>query len=115
MRAPVRALVVGGATALCLGGLSAPAWSAPADLCATGTTFTIAPTTQTDLADEARTALEAKGLVEDVDGNRFVDLASGIAVTSVGASAPRVVGAAAGRCGGSRARRRCRSAPRRGR
>ena len=52
MRAPVRALVVGGATALCLGGLSAPAWSAPADLCATGTTFTIAPTTQTDLADE---------------------------------------------------------------
>ena len=76
MRAPVRALVVGGATALCLGGLSAPAWSAPADLCATGTTFTIAPTTQTDLADEARTALEAKGLVEDVDGTITVTIAS---------------------------------------
>jgi 4-aminobutyrate aminotransferase / (S)-3-amino-2-methylpropionate transaminase / 5-aminovalerate transaminase len=31
------------------------------------------------------------GIVEDVDGNRFVDLASGIAVTTVGSSAPRVV------------------------
>lgn len=31
------------------------------------------------------------GIVEDVDGNRFVDLGSGIAVTSVGASAPGVV------------------------
>ena len=31
------------------------------------------------------------GIVEDVDGNRFVDFASGIAVTTVGASAPRVV------------------------
>src|SRR3954469_14484232 len=30
------------------------------------------------------------GIVEDVDGNRFVDFASGIAVTTVGASAPRV-------------------------
>jgi 4-aminobutyrate aminotransferase/(S)-3-amino-2-methylpropionate transaminase len=31
------------------------------------------------------------GIVEDVDGNRFIDLASGIAVTTVGSSAPRVV------------------------
>jgi len=31
------------------------------------------------------------GIVEDVDGNRFIDLGSGIAVTTVGASAPRVV------------------------
>jgi len=31
------------------------------------------------------------GIVEDVDGNRFIDLAAGIAVTSVGSSAPRVV------------------------
>ncbi|WP_258933524.1 4-aminobutyrate--2-oxoglutarate transaminase [Nesterenkonia pannonica] len=31
------------------------------------------------------------GIVEDVDGNRLIDLGSGIAVTSVGASAPRVV------------------------
>lgn len=30
------------------------------------------------------------GIVEDVDGNRFVDLASGIAVTSVGANHPLV-------------------------
>jgi 4-aminobutyrate aminotransferase/(S)-3-amino-2-methylpropionate transaminase len=33
------------------------------------------------------------GIVEDVDGNRFIDLAAGIAVTSVGSSAPRVVAA----------------------
>jgi len=33
------------------------------------------------------------GVVEDVDGNRLVDLGSGIAVTSVGASNPRVVAA----------------------
>ena len=33
------------------------------------------------------------GIVEDADGNRFIDLASGIAVTTVGSSAPRVVGA----------------------
>jgi 4-aminobutyrate aminotransferase/(S)-3-amino-2-methylpropionate transaminase len=33
------------------------------------------------------------GIVEDVDGNRFVDFAAGIAVTSVGSSAPRVVAA----------------------
>lgn len=31
------------------------------------------------------------GIVEDVDGNRLIDLGSGIAVTSVGASAPAVV------------------------
>lgn len=31
------------------------------------------------------------GIVEDVDGNRLIDLAAGIAVTSVGASAPKVV------------------------
>ncbi|HET6876664.1 MAG TPA: 4-aminobutyrate--2-oxoglutarate transaminase [Jatrophihabitans sp.] len=31
------------------------------------------------------------GIVEDVDGNRLIDLGSGIAVTTVGASAPRVV------------------------
>lgn len=31
------------------------------------------------------------GIVEDVDGNRLIDLGSGIAVTSVGAAAPRVV------------------------
>ena len=33
------------------------------------------------------------GIVEDVDGNRLIDLGSGIAVTTVGASAPRVVAA----------------------
>jgi 4-aminobutyrate aminotransferase / (S)-3-amino-2-methylpropionate transaminase / 5-aminovalerate transaminase len=33
------------------------------------------------------------GIVEDVDGNRFIDLGSGIAVTTVGNSAPRVVDA----------------------
>lgn len=33
------------------------------------------------------------GIVEDADGNRFIDLASGIAVTTVGSSAPRVVSA----------------------
>ncbi|OMC38176.1 4-aminobutyrate--2-oxoglutarate transaminase [Mycobacterium sp. GA-1841] len=33
------------------------------------------------------------GIVEDVDGNRLIDLGSGIAVTTVGNSAPRVVGA----------------------
>ena len=33
------------------------------------------------------------GIVEDVDGNRLVDLGSGIAVTTVGASAPAVVAA----------------------
>lgn len=33
------------------------------------------------------------GVVEDVDGNRLIDLAAGIAVTTVGASAPKVVAA----------------------
>lgn len=31
------------------------------------------------------------GIVEDVDGNRLIDLGSGIAVTTIGNSAPRVV------------------------
>jgi 4-aminobutyrate aminotransferase/(S)-3-amino-2-methylpropionate transaminase len=33
------------------------------------------------------------GIVEDVDGNRFIDLGSGIAVTTVGSSAPKVIDA----------------------
>jgi 4-aminobutyrate aminotransferase/(S)-3-amino-2-methylpropionate transaminase len=33
------------------------------------------------------------GIVEDVDGNLFIDLAAGIAVTTVGSAAPRVVAA----------------------
>jgi len=33
------------------------------------------------------------GIIEDVDGNRLIDLASGIAVTTIGNSAPRVVDA----------------------
>lgn len=33
------------------------------------------------------------GIVEDVDGNRLIDLGSGIAVTTVGAAAPQVVDA----------------------
>ncbi|MET4058727.1 4-aminobutyrate aminotransferase/(S)-3-amino-2-methylpropionate transaminase [Arthrobacter sp. UYP6] len=33
------------------------------------------------------------GIIKDVDGNSFIDLGSGIAVTSVGASDPAVVGA----------------------
>jgi 4-aminobutyrate aminotransferase/(S)-3-amino-2-methylpropionate transaminase len=33
------------------------------------------------------------GIVEDADGNRFIDLAAGIAVTTVGSAAPRVVSA----------------------
>jgi 4-aminobutyrate aminotransferase/(S)-3-amino-2-methylpropionate transaminase len=33
------------------------------------------------------------GIIEDVDGNRLIDLASGISVTNVGNSAPRVVAA----------------------
>lgn len=33
------------------------------------------------------------GIVEDADGNRFIDLAAGIAVTTVGSAAPRVVDA----------------------
>jgi len=39
------------------------------------------------------------GIVEDVDGNRFIDLAAGIAVTTVGSSAPRVVDAVAEQVG----------------
>lgn len=38
-------------------------------------------------------ARAAGGIVEDVDGNRLIDLGSGIAVTTVGSSAPRVVDA----------------------
>jgi 4-aminobutyrate aminotransferase/(S)-3-amino-2-methylpropionate transaminase len=38
-------------------------------------------------------ARAAGGIVEDVDGNRFIDLGSGIAVTTIGSSAPRVVDA----------------------
>ncbi|SDL37108.1 4-aminobutyrate aminotransferase / (S)-3-amino-2-methylpropionate transaminase [Nocardioides sp. YR527] len=38
-------------------------------------------------------ARAAGGIVEDVDGNRFIDLGSGIAVTTVGSSAARVVDA----------------------
>ncbi|MFT4083283.1 MAG: 4-aminobutyrate--2-oxoglutarate transaminase [Nocardioides sp.] len=37
----------------------------------------------------------AGGIVEDVDGNRLIDLGSGIAVTTVGNSDPRVVAAVA--------------------
>jgi 4-aminobutyrate aminotransferase / (S)-3-amino-2-methylpropionate transaminase / 5-aminovalerate transaminase len=33
------------------------------------------------------------GIVEDVDGNRLIDLGSGIAVTTIGSSSPRVVDA----------------------
>ncbi|OBA79499.1 4-aminobutyrate transaminase [Mycobacterium sp. 1164966.3] len=35
----------------------------------------------------------AGGILEDVDGNRLIDLGSGIAVTTIGSSAPRVVDA----------------------
>jgi 4-aminobutyrate aminotransferase / (S)-3-amino-2-methylpropionate transaminase / 5-aminovalerate transaminase len=38
-------------------------------------------------------ARAAGGIVEDVDGNRLIDLASGIAVTTIGNAAPRVVDA----------------------
>jgi 4-aminobutyrate aminotransferase/(S)-3-amino-2-methylpropionate transaminase len=38
-------------------------------------------------------ARAAGGIVEDVDGNRFIDLGSGIAVTTIGNAAPRVVDA----------------------
>jgi 4-aminobutyrate aminotransferase / (S)-3-amino-2-methylpropionate transaminase / 5-aminovalerate transaminase len=38
-------------------------------------------------------ARAAGGILEDVDGNRFIDLGSGIAVTTIGNSAPRVVDA----------------------
>jgi 4-aminobutyrate aminotransferase / (S)-3-amino-2-methylpropionate transaminase / 5-aminovalerate transaminase len=39
-------------------------------------------------------ARAADGIVEDVDGNRLIDFGSGISVTNVGNSAPRVVAAA---------------------
>jgi 4-aminobutyrate aminotransferase/(S)-3-amino-2-methylpropionate transaminase len=35
------------------------------------------------------------GIVEDVDGNRFIDLGSGIAVTTIGNASPRVIDAVA--------------------
>jgi 4-aminobutyrate aminotransferase/(S)-3-amino-2-methylpropionate transaminase len=38
-------------------------------------------------------ARAAGGIVEDVDGNRLIDLGSGIAVTTIGNSAPRVIDA----------------------
>ncbi|MGH3559198.1 MAG: 4-aminobutyrate--2-oxoglutarate transaminase [Mycobacterium sp.] len=38
-------------------------------------------------------ACAAGGIVEDVDGNRLIDLGSGIAVTTIGNAAPRVVDA----------------------
>ncbi|NGN94833.1 4-aminobutyrate--2-oxoglutarate transaminase [Nocardioides sp. KC13] len=38
-------------------------------------------------------ARAAGGIVEDIDGNRFIDLGSGIAVTTVGSSAAKVVDA----------------------
>jgi 4-aminobutyrate aminotransferase / (S)-3-amino-2-methylpropionate transaminase / 5-aminovalerate transaminase len=41
------------------------------------------------------TARAAGGVLEDVDGNRFIDLASGIAATTVGSAAPPVVAAVA--------------------
>ncbi len=37
--------------------------------------------------------VHADGIVEDVDGNRLIDFGSGISVTNVGNSAPRVVAA----------------------
>jgi 4-aminobutyrate aminotransferase/(S)-3-amino-2-methylpropionate transaminase len=39
------------------------------------------------------TARAGGGIVEDVDGNRLIDLGSGIAVTTIGNSSPRVVNA----------------------
>ena len=44
-------------------------------------------------------ARAAGGIVEDVDGNRLIDLASGISVTNVGNSAPRVVAAVSEQAG----------------
>jgi 4-aminobutyrate aminotransferase / (S)-3-amino-2-methylpropionate transaminase / 5-aminovalerate transaminase len=41
-------------------------------------------------------ARAAGGIVEDVDGNRLIDLGSGIAVTTIGNAAPRVVDAVRG-------------------
>ena len=39
------------------------------------------------------TARAAGGIIEDVDGNRLIDLGSGIAVTTIGNASPRVVDA----------------------
>lgn len=36
-------------------------------------------------------ARAAGGILEDIDGNRLIDLGSGIAVTTIGNAAPRVV------------------------
>ena len=44
------------------------------------------------------------GIIEDVDGNRLIDFASGISVTNVGNSAPRVVAAVTNRSSSSRTR-----------
>ena len=44
-------------------------------------------------------ARAAGGIVEDVDGNRLIDLGSGIAVTTVGSSAPRIVEAVSAQAG----------------
>ncbi|GAA1165942.1 4-aminobutyrate--2-oxoglutarate transaminase [Nocardioides aquiterrae] len=49
----------------------------------------VAPGVATTMPVFARGA--AGGIVVDVDGNQLIDLGSGIAVTTVGASAPRVV------------------------
>ena len=38
-------------------------------------------------------ARAAGGILEDIDGNRLIDLGSGIAVTTIGNAAPRVVDA----------------------
>ena len=38
-------------------------------------------------------------MVEDMDGNRFLDFTAGIAVTNVGHCHPRVVAAIRGRAG----------------
>ncbi len=40
-------------------------------------------------------ARAAGGIVEDIDGNRLIDLGSGIAVTTIGNASPRVVDAVA--------------------
>src|SRR5690242_6460945 len=37
------------------------------------------------------TARAGGGIIEDVDGNRLIDLGSGIAVTTIGNASPRVV------------------------
>ncbi|MBI3227578.1 MAG: 4-aminobutyrate--2-oxoglutarate transaminase [Mycolicibacterium cosmeticum] len=42
------------------------------------------------------TARAAGGILEDIDGNRLIDLGSGIAVTTIGNASPRVVDAVAG-------------------